>query len=704
MSDRYPHVFSPIRIGPVDVPNRFYLGSHSNPLAAPGVHGSAVPSEAFARYYGERAAAGVGLLIHSLPVLPRFGRQTPYYEESVASFRAVATHIHRYGAKLLGQLWYYWGSPGPWGPATPPAPSIGASAVQRFDDYTVIHELTTAEIKRLVEGYARGARHLREAGYDGVEIHSAHGIVVEHFLSPYFNKRTDEYGGDFDGRIRLLVEVLTAVREESGPGMAVGLRLNCEEMVPGGLTQDDAKAVLARLCELGLIDFADLDIGIEPNQFFLVSATAFVPPLLNESIVANVRTAVAPGVAVLSVLGRVTDVAEAERVIEAGTADMVGAVRPLLAEPEMIKNAREGREDRSRTCIACNYCLAYSHIGSAFGCAINPASARETRWGVATLRPGSRSVNVVVVGGGPAGLEAARVTARLGHRVTLFERRAQLGGQVGLWRQLPDRQLVGAQIDWYERQLEEHGVTVRKGVDATAETVLAENPDAVVVASGARYARDGESGFLSQPIPGTDRDFVLTPEQVIEGGNRPQGRVLILDEEGIHTAAGIAELLANGGAEVEVVSRNMQPAQNLFWTFEFVTVVAKLKSLGINLNQGTYVQEIGDHRVTVYDIFTNAPEVREGVDAVVLATMRRPESGLARGLEGKVSQLFVVGDALAPRGLADAIFDGHRFARMVGDPGAPASFADDYFGAIPDEAFAGMRPAAAMLLEAEPVS
>jgi len=696
MSERYPHLFSPIRIGPVDVPNRFYVGSHSNPLAAPGKHGSAVPSEAMARYYGERAAAGVGLLIHSLPVLPRFGRQTPYYEESVDSFRAVAEHIHQYGAKLFGQLWYYWGSPGPWGPATPPAPSLGASAVQRFDDYSVLHELTRAEIPRLVEGYARGARHLRRAGYDGVEVHSAHGIVLEHFLSPYFNKRSDEYGGDLVGRMRLLAEVLAAIREEAGPGMAVGLRLNCEEMVPGGLTQDDAKAILARLCELGLIDFADLDVGIEPNQFFLVSATAFVPALLNESMVSNVRSAVTPGVAVLSVLGRLTDLGEAERVLAAGTADMVGAVRSVLAEPELLKNAREGREDRSRTCIACNYCLAYSHIGSAFGCAINPASGRETRWGLETLKPGAQRVKLVVVGGGPAGLEAARVAARKGHQVTLFERRAEIGGQVGLWRQLPGRQLVGAQVDYYERQLKEHGVAVRTGVEATAEMVLAEKPDAVIVAAGARYATDGESGFLSQPIPGADRAYVLTPEKVIEGGVRPKGRVLILDEEGIHTAAGIAELLAEAGAEVEIVTRNMQPVQNLFWTFEFVTVVAKLKSLGVKLSQGTYVQEIGEGTVTVFDIFTNVPEVRQGVDAVVLATMRRPESGLAKDLEGKVDQIFLVGDALAPRGLADAIFDGHRFARMVGEPGAPKSFADDYFEPTPDEAFAGMRPAAAM--------
>ena len=696
MSDRYPHVFSPIRIGPIEVPNRFFIGSHSNPLSAPGVRGSAVPSEAFARYYGERAAAGVGLLIHSLPLLPQIGRQTPYYEDSVDSFRAVADHIHQYGSRIFGQLWYYWGAPGAWGPAMPPAPTIGASAVQRFDDHAVVHELSRAEIPPLVDAYRRGARHLRQAGYDGVELHAAHGIILEHFLSPYFNKRTDDYGGDLEGRMRLLVEVLTAVREEAGSAMAVGLRLNCEEMVPGGLTQEDAKAVLARLCELELIDFADLDVGIEPNQFFLVSATAFIPPLLNESMVANVRTAVPPGVAVISVLGRLSDIGEAERVLAAGTADMVGAVRPMLAEPELLKNAREGREDLSRTCIACNYCLAYSHIGAAFGCAINPASARETRWGLATLTPGPGRSRLVVVGGGVAGLEAARVAARKGHEVTLLERRTWLGGQVGLWRRLPERDLVGKQVDWYAGQMTEHGVTVRTGVEATAESVLALSPDAVIIATGGRYAADGESGFLSQPIAGSDRDFVVTPERIIEDGLRPQGRVLILDEEGLHAAAGIAELLAGAGAEVEIVSRNMQPAANLFWTFEFVTVVAKLKSMGVRLSQGHYLQEIGDHRATVYDIFTNVPEIRDGLAAVVLVTMRRPQAHLAQELEGRVGQLFTAGDALAPRGLADAIFDGHRFARLVGEPGAPRTFAEEYFGPIPDDAFAGMRPAAAM--------
>jgi len=694
VSSRYPHIFSPIRIGPIEVPNRFFFGPHSNPLVAPGVHGSAVPSEAFARYYGERAAAGVGLLIHSLPVLPRLGRQTPYYEESVDSFRAVADHIHKFDSRLFGQLWYYWSSPGPWGPATPQAPSIGASAVQRFDDYAVLHELNRKEIERLVEAYARGSRHLRQAGYDGVEVHSAHGIVIEQFLSPYFNKRADEYGGDLGGRMRLLVEVLGAIRDEAGPGMAVGLRLNCDEMVPGGLTQDDARAVLARLCDQRLIDFADLDVGIEPNQFFLVSATAMTPPHLNESVVANVRQAVSPEVVVMSVLGRVTDLAHAEQVIASGTADMVGAVRPLIAEPELVKNAREGREDRSRVCIACNYCLAYSRIGASFGCAINPATARETRWGLDSM-PVRRRASVVVVGGGPAGLEAALTAARMGHRVALFEQRPHLGGQVSLWRQLPGRDLVGAQIDWYERRLKEYGVRVKTGVEATVDDVLAESPDAVIVATGGRYAADGESGFISQPIAGALGPLTMTPEQVIEGGRRPVGRVLILDEEGIHTAAGIAELLAANGAEVEIVTPNSQPVQSLFWTFEFVTVVGRLKNLGVKLRQGAYVRDISERSVVVYDVHTRAAEARD-VDAVILVTMRRPVAALVSDLEGKVDQLFAIGDALAPRGLADAIFDGHRFARMVGDPSAPKSFAEDFFGAIPDDAFAGMRPAAQM--------
>jgi 2,4-dienoyl-CoA reductase-like NADH-dependent reductase (Old Yellow Enzyme family) len=663
---------------------------------ATGVHGTRVPSEGLARYYGERAAAGVGLVMHSVPVIPTYGRPSATYTEALPSFAAVARHVHSYGSRLFGQLYYYASSPGPWGPNTPPAPALSASATQRFDSHSVAHEMTIAGVQKLLDAFRVGARHLIRAGYDGIEIHAAHGTIVEHFVSPYFNKRRDGYGNDFTGRLRLLVEALEAVRDEAGEKAAVGLRLNCDERLPGGLTVDDATSIVDRLATRNLIDFADLDIGLEPEQFSLVSPTALDPEVDIEGTVAGIRQAVPRQIAVLVTPGRVTRLAHAERLIATGVTDMVGSVRGLIAEPELLKHAREGTEELSRTCIACNYCLASLIAGSGFGCAINPGSARETRWGLSTYSKKSSSRRVVVVGAGVAGLEAARVAAKCGHAVTLIEQRPFLGGQAALWSKLPGRDPMRTLCEWYATQVSEMGVEVRLGVRATTGIVLDSSPDAIVIASGARYATDGESGFAGRPIPGADREMVHTPDDLLQGDRWPAGRVIILDEEGLHTAAGIAELLAARGAEVELITRHQQPVVGLVSSFESTSVIGRLKNLGVRLTQGAYIKEIGSGEVAIYDVVTDAVEVRHGIEAVVLATMRRPEAVLAAELHGKVEQLFVIGDALAPRGLADAIFDGHKFARLIGEPGAARDFTDDFFRPLPDDLYAGMKAAATM--------
>ena len=452
--------------------------------------------------------------------------------------------------------------------------------------------------------------------------------------------------------------------------------------------------MLDRLVEQGLIDFADLDVAVEPQQGPLMTAPQFVEPLLNASFVQSVGAGVRPKAVVMAAAGRVTSVAQAEQLIADDVMDMVGAARGLIAEPELVKNALEGREDRSRRCIACNLCIAARLLGRGqWGCTINPATGRERIWGVRTFSRAAKPGKVVVIGGGPAGLEAARCSRLRGHEVVLFEKRGGLGGQLGLWASLPGRTALPPVIDWYRSRLEEAGVQVRTGVEASAECVLAERPDAVVVATGAGYARDGESGFMAAPIPGWEHDFVLTPEQVLEEGRRPRGRVIVLDEEGMHTGVGVAEVLATAGAEVEIVTRELAAVgPDLYYSMEFAFILPKLKSLGVRTTIATYVKEIGDREVTLFDILTNDEE-RRTVNAVVLATMRRAQADLASQLEGRVEQLFLVGDALAPRTLFDAFYEGQRFARLIGEPGAPRNLADALFTPSPAEFFA--RPAGA---------
>jgi pyruvate/2-oxoglutarate dehydrogenase complex dihydrolipoamide dehydrogenase (E3) component len=360
---------------------------------------------------------------------------------------------------------------------------------------------------------------------------------------------------------------------------------------------------------------------------------------------------------------------------------VAGAARGLIAEPQLVSNAFYGREALSRTCIACNWCLGSLADGAA-GCAINPASYRERNWGLHSFTPAARASRVVVVGGGPAGLEAARVAARKGHTVTLFEARPELGGGLALWAGLPGREFFRHSIDWWTAELGRLGVDMRVGVEATAEAVLAEKPDAVVVATGSLYNKGGRSAFLDVDIEGFERDFVLRPEDVLLGGRRPKGKVILADGEGQHASLGVAEMLAAAGAAVEYVTSGFAPmSARVDWSQETKGVMKRLRAGGVAFTPATWLRRIGDHAVTLYDVFTEAERTIEGVDAVVLATGRAPVNALSKALDGKVAQLYTVGDALGTRPFAAAAYEGQKFARYIGEPGQPNTVAEAYFRA-----------------------
>jgi 2,4-dienoyl-CoA reductase-like NADH-dependent reductase (Old Yellow Enzyme family)/pyruvate/2-oxoglutarate dehydrogenase complex dihydrolipoamide dehydrogenase (E3) component len=674
---RYSRLFAPFDVGPVRVPNRFYFSPQGNPAVVLAAAGK--PTEDFAAYYEERAAGGVGMVLHSLNTVPRVqaGRHCPYYEDTVPAFAALAARMHRHDTKIFGQL-NVSKSQGKWDGLSAPAPLLGASATSAFWSQGVARSLRAGDIAALVNIFRQCARNLARAGYDGIEIHATHGMLVEQFLSPYFNRRSDEYGGTVENRMRFLVEILGAVREEIGSSMALGLRFNCDEFVTPGLDHVSAGDILRRLDDAGLIDFVDLDIALEPDQLELGMPSYFLPPLFYKQYAAKVRNAI-PGVPVLCALVRVTDLADAEEALADGTVDLVGAARPLIAEPRLLENAREGREDESRTCIGANLCLSMSMTSHTWSCAINPSTGRERLWSDARWAPAPTPGKVVVVGGGPAGLEAARVAAHRGHEVVLFERRATLGGQYALWASLPDREPLLPAIDWWARQLEQLGVRVRAGTEATVEMVAAEGPDAIIVATGAGYARSGETGFRPQPIAGADQDHVVSAEQVIEGGSRPGGKVIVLEDEGLNGAVGAAELLAAAGADVEIVTRWAQIAKNLDMSLELPFVIRRLKALGVTLTAHTYIREIHADAVTVYDTWTGEDRRIEGVQAVVMAGMRQPEDALLDRLEGTAAVVLGAGDVLGPRTLTEATYEGHRFARMLGEPDAPRDFTAAYW-------------------------
>jgi thioredoxin reductase len=430
---------------------------------------------------------------------------------------------------------------------------------------------------------------------------------------------------------------------------------------------------------MGLIDYVDLDVAIEPDQFWLGMPTVFTEPHPYRPFIEAVRGA-AGSAKVLGVLGRLTSVAEGEAALASGVCDVVGAARAFIAEPDLVKNAFEGKEDRSRTCIACNWCLHGMLTDGAMSCPLNPSSYHERYWGPDSLVRTKKARKVIVVGGGPGGLEAARVSAERGHDVTLIEARRRLGGAMALWASLPGREFYMKSIEWWERELARLGVKVRLGAEATEASILAEAPDAVIVATGATHSREGHSNFRDKPIPGHEGDYVWTPEDVLLGVSKPTGKVVVIDGEGTHAGVGVAEVLANRGCKVTFLTPEFSPVNaRVRGTEQTRFIMQRLLKAGVTILPCTYVRNIAGHEVRAFNVHSEEEQIIQDVDHVVLATARTSVNGLEKALEGKVAQLFVVGDAAAARMWAAASYEGQHFARMVGEPGAPRSLTEAYF-------------------------
>jgi 2,4-dienoyl-CoA reductase-like NADH-dependent reductase (Old Yellow Enzyme family)/thioredoxin reductase len=676
---KYANVFRPISLGPVEVRNRIYMSPHGIALEAPSANfDSAEPAINRIYYFAERAAGGTGLIIHSTQISP--GQpQVPLAEsichpEHVLSYRRVAEAVHGHGAKIMAQLWYVNWLQKRWEKLGPLAPALGPSATQNLYMPWVRRAMTTHEINRMMELYRVASRHVREAGYDGIQLHVAHGSIVEYFLTPHHNKRTDEYGGSFENRARFMMEALEVCKSEISDEMALGIRINADELMTGGMNEEDTKETLRYVVKSGLIDFVDLDVSMEPEQAQLMTTGMFDPVMHNAERVARVREAAGP-LPVLATPGRVTTVAQAEQLIATGVTDMVGIVRGLVAEPELVNKARDGREEELRVCVAVNACV--SQLSPGWGCAINPAAGREQRFSDRLTGPAPSRHRVVIVGGGPAGLEAARVAATRGHHVTLLERDVQLGGGVSLWAELPGRGVMKSLVNFLNRRMTDLNVDVRTGTEANAEAVLSLKPEVVIVATGSRYRRDGSNGFSMAPIEGWEKDFVIGPEDVIRKKIATTGRVLVLDDEGMHAAAGVAELMARGGAQVDYVTRHIMLAPHLEMAIPYVA--QRMAEAGVTVHTLRFLKEIGDHSATTYHTGTKEEHVIEGLEYVVLATMREPVDDLYEQLSGQVGHVYLVGDALAPRTLKEATYEGNRFARVIGEPDMPASVEDELF-------------------------
>jgi len=660
---RYPRLFSPLRIGPVEARNRVVFGAHftmfSEPArewGEPGYYG-----ERLGRYLAERARGGAGVVIagqaqvHPTTAYQMANNAIAWEEAAIPHFERVTAPLRQHGARAFLQLAHNGGvNHGTWSKL----PVLAPSSVCNYMEPP--KALEAHEIRELVGHFARSARNAARGGFEGIEVHGAHGYLIHEFLSPRSNRRQDAYGGSLENRMRFAVEVLEAVREAVGDGVAVGLRLVGDEGVgAAGLGAADAAEIGARLEAQGLVDFLDVSVGL--------SGVGMVRPLYAEpGFGVYAARAVKQAVRRVPVFAvhRILSPEQAEAILERGDADAVTLVRALIADPEWSAKARSGRADSIRLCTGSNQgCYGNLLQGLPVSCVQNPAVGRERELGHGTLEPAALRKRVVVVGGGPAGLEAAWVAAARGHRVVLLERAARLGGKIRLAERLPGRGELADFADWRAAECGRRGVEIRLGCEATPESVLALAPDAVVVATGGRATRDAPSKWHGMPVPGSDRDFVLDHEQALERADALGPRVVILDAVGHIEGLGLGELLAARG--VEVVLAIPLPVPMLLDAETLAFALPRAVRAGVEWCPTTALASIGEGEVTLVDLLAVRPRVVRDVDQVVIRTHGVPETALYDALQGRVPELVRVGDAVAVRWADRAIFDGHRAGRAL---------------------------------------
>ena len=644
----FPNLLAPLDVGARTLRNRTALvATVTNYARANRI------TDRWIDFLVERARGGTGMVITEVIAVDPDARAqgstvTGYDDGNVEGFRRAARETEAAGACLVGQLWHP-GRQQLWLPGVSPK---GVSDQPDAYSWTVPHVMTEAELGHVADAYVAVAERLWNCGFGGVELHGAHGYLITQVLSPWSNTRTDRYGGSTERRAGFVRKVAEGIRRRCGAGFVLGLKLPGDEGVAGGIDAEEASRITAHLAETGLFDYFAYSQGN-----FSLSLERHVPDLyFRPGHFIDIHKQIRPhakGVPVMAI-GRINTPELAERIVAEGYADLVGMCRALLADAAFVAKAAAGRPEEIRPSVYDNQAWGEIHAGKPLE---EPQNPRLGLKGEAGWRPepAPRSRHVVVVGAGPAGLEAAWVAAARGHRVTLLSAGDAIGGRYRHEAGLPDRRELGLLLDHYRRLLERHGVEQRLSTRATGDAVLALAPDHVVLATGAVQRRPPGVGDTEAAVSG-QRAMAL-----LASGAGPAGRdgtVAVYDHDHGPSTYALVDELAKTARRLVLLTPRTSLARAVNHC-SAIGVHRRLYAAGIEIVHAAEIEGYVDRTLAWRNPYTGAPGRIAGVDLLVYSTPRQAEDGLAAPLRDAGIGVSLIGDAMSPRNLITAIHEGH---------------------------------------------
>jgi len=610
------------------------------------------PSERIIKYYEERAKGGVGLIVTEVTRVnddhgkASDGQLSVSTDENIEALKMFADRIHQYGTKLFIQLHH----PGRQNAsaAIGGQPVVGPSAIPCGLMQEETRALTTEEVEGLVEDFVNGAKRAKAAGIDGVELHAAHGYLLNQFLSPYTNKRTDKYGGSFENRLRFIEEIITGIRQECDD-YPLMVRLSVDEYLDTigapeqGIVLEEGVKIVQALEKLG-IDAIDVSSGIYETMNTIVEPTSY-PQGWRTHLSQAVKATVNIPVLAANVIRKPEF---AEELLSSNTIDFVGIGRGLLADPEWVNKAAEGREFDIRNCISCLHCFESIFAGN-LECAVNPRMGRELEYD--HLKIDGQGQTVAIIGAGPAGMESARVLALRGFMPVIFEKEATVGGQLLLANKPPQKEKIDWLIEYLDSQIKQLGVEVRLNTMATVEEIRKLSPYAVFIATGADAFIPG--------IEGSNLEHVFTTTEILNGAVNLEGKNIAVIGSGM-TGLETAELLAEQGNMVTVYEMANQIGAGAYFQ-NLIDVTTKLAKLGVGLHPVHKLNMIMERSIVLENLDTNEM-VESPVDAVVLSLGVRPNDTIANEMRANFANVKLIGDVNAPRKIVQAMSEGYAEA------------------------------------------